>query len=342
MEYCVKKSDVMSAYEEQLKKYEKLSFSDAQEKIKNVLDETDENKKKNDTSKVFESTLYLVLDYVKNGNYELIKSSEFDLEDIINIAYELWYEKISNLEILKYDNLKKILNNSFNNQIISRLNPCEEELKMIYPHSFERTQKVFDNLLEVYIKLRNERMDFSYDDFIKECIKNGDSIQFDFSANSFYMRHLDGYLDTFEIIYKAISDNDENEVNIDKNNIKELSKLLAATGKMESISDEIISDKYTEDETLDKMLVEELNTEIFENSDLSEIQKDVLAMRFGLQEYDKRYTYNEVGEKYNKSREYVKHMENRICSNLHCNKNVKELMKSLFNESEKDFKARRR
>ena len=35
MEYCVKKSDVMSAYEEQLKKYEKLSFSDAQEKIKN-------------------------------------------------------------------------------------------------------------------------------------------------------------------------------------------------------------------------------------------------------------------------------------------------------------------
>ena len=42
----MKTSDVMSAYEEQLKKYEKLSFSEAQEKIKNVSDETDKNKKR--------------------------------------------------------------------------------------------------------------------------------------------------------------------------------------------------------------------------------------------------------------------------------------------------------
>ena len=285
--------------------------------------------------------MYLVLDYVKNSNYELIKSSEFDLEDIINIAYELWYEQISNSEILKYNSIKKILNNSFNNQIISRLNPCEEELKMIYPHSFERTQKVFDNLLEVYIKLRNERMDFSYDDFIKECIKNVDSIQFDFSDNSFYMRHLYGYLDTFEIIYKAISDNDENEVNISKNNIKKLSKLLAATGKMESISDEIISDKYTEDETLDKMLVEELNEEVFENSDLSELQKDVLAMSLGLQEYNQTYNLKEVGEKYNKSRESVITTQGKIYQKLHRNKRVKELLNNLYEGRKKDFTGRK-
>ena len=42
----MKINNIMSAYEEQLKKYEKLSFSEAQEKIKNVSDETDENKKR--------------------------------------------------------------------------------------------------------------------------------------------------------------------------------------------------------------------------------------------------------------------------------------------------------
>lgn len=337
----MKINDVMSAYEEQLKKYEKLSFSDAQEKIKSISVEMDEKKKKNDTSKVFESTLYLVLDYVKNGNYELLKSSEFDLEDIINIAYELWYEKISNLEILKYDNIKKVLNNSFNNQIISRLNPCEEELKMIYPYGFEKTQKIFDSLLEVYIKLRNERMNFSYDDFIIECIKNCDSIQFDFNDRSFNMRHLYGYLDTFEIIYKAISDNDENEVNISKNNIKKLSKLLATTCKTESISDEIISDKYTEDETLDKLLVEELNEEVFENSDLSELQKDVLAMRLGLQEYNQTYNLKEVGEKYNKSRESVITIQGKIYQKLHRNKKVKELLNNLYEGRKKNFTGRK-
>lgn len=315
--------EIFESYKKQIEKYEKLSFEDAKKLLKYSLDK-DENIKKETIAKVFKGTLYLVLKFIKNSRYEVIKSYGYDLEDVINIAYELWYEKVSSFEILKYEDTQRVLGITFANELVVKVIPCEEELEAIYPCN----KDLFISLLEFYIKLRNNNSNLTYREFVDKYVESHINSYYGYGIyhellNSKYCANM------LERIYQDLSNNDQEYVKINKLSLQKISKLLALSSQTYPLSDGIESTINFEEDIMTKICYEQIHKLVFENMSLNEREKDVIALRFGFYG-NKQHNFEEIGNKYGKSRERIRQIEAKTLRKLRRRNDLSSLYKSLY------------
>ena len=315
--------EIFESYKKQIEKYEKLSFEDAKKLLKYSLDK-DENIKKETIAKVFKGTLYLVLKFIKNSRYEVIKSYGYDLEDVINIAYELWYEKVSGFEILKYEDAQRVLGITFANELVVKAIPCEEELETIYPCN----KDLFISLLEFYIKIRNNNSNLIYSEFIDKYVGSYVNSYYGYGIyhailNSKYCANM------LERIYQDLSNNDKEYVRINKLSLQKISKLLALSSQIYPLSNGIESTINFEEDIMTKLCYKQIHKLVFENMSLNEREKDVIALRFGFYG-NKQHNFEEIGNKYGKSGERIRQIEAKTLRKLRKKSDLYSLYKSLY------------
>lgn len=314
---------ILEYYKEQIKDFEKIKFDDAKKMLMECIDKDDVVKKET-FEKVFKGTLYLVINYVINAKYELFNGYSFDLNDVINCAYSLWYKKISSFDLLKYEDYTRILAVNFSNEIVNELITCKEELEYIYPIR----QDIFIDMLNLYINMRNNNVLVSYDEFIDKYLE-----LFGNRNICYYLQYGNGFSNKilFEILermYNDLSKNDINDVDINKLSVQKINKLLAYSSRYHRLSNDFPSNDEFEEKICNEMLYDQLDKLIFDNPNYSDKEKDVLAMRWGLRGY-KYHTLDEVGPKYGVTRERIRQIEARIMKKLRMSNDIKKLSKSL-------------
>lgn len=319
------KNKILEYYKEQIKNFEKIKFDDAKKMLADCIDKDDMTKKET-FEKVFKGTLYLVINYVVNAKYELISSYSFDLNDVINCSYYLWYKKICSFDLLKYEDSTRTLAVNFSNEIVSELIPCEKELEYIYPIN----QIIFIDMLVLYINMRNNNVSVNYSEFINkyvECFGNK-NIYYYLAYGSGLSNQI--LLETLERIYLYLSNNDKANVDINKLSIKKINKLLAYSSRYHRLSNNFQSNDEFEEKICNEILYEQLDQLIFNNSNFSDKEKEVLAMRWGLKRYD-YHTLEDVGNKYDVTRERIRQIESKVFRKLRRSNDINKLGKSIFN-----------
>lgn len=317
------KNEVINSYEKQLEVYEKITFLDARKIISSIIDEKDEDVRKKTILEVFKGTLHLVLNFIKISRYEVISSYGYDLEDIINVAYESWYEKLLNFEILKYEDARSVFGVTFANKIANKLNPCEKEQEEIFPC----TQEIFVSLLNSYINMRNKNIDLTYREFIDKFKEENKCNYYNYRL-FYYGLDCEACANMLEKIYLDLSNKDNEEVKINKLSIQKISKLLALSSQIYPLSNNIKSSIGFEEDIMKKLCYEQINKLVFESSSLNEREKEVLTLRFGFDD-NKCHNLEEVGNKYGITRERVRQIEAQTLRKLRKKDSLYNLYKEL-------------
>ena len=269
-----KKAKIMQDFEKQIQTLEHLNYLEAKELLKCAYKEKDEERKAKIIKRVFEGTLHYVLKFIKENHYEELTGFGYDLNDVINSAYEIWYLRIINYELLKYDISSRILNITFCNELIEKLIPSEEERE----HTYIIKREYFELLFILYINMRNERMDInSYDIFDKYFYEvNINNYDIDIEYVKYQLIQL------FNIGYDILSRHDSKVVNIGNENLRRVSRLLATIGKIECIKIDTYESIDMETKALDKYDTGKYLRYIFEESMLTQKEKEILILYYGL------------------------------------------------------------
>lgn len=285
--------------------FEKLTFEQAKKLYTLYVSEVDIEKKKELRSRIIQGTLHMVLKFIKNNQFDLLHSSSYDMDDIINTAFEIWIRKIDEGVLLEskipsqifrhqfyYDMAKILVNDEY---VIDSMN-CEQ----------------FIRLLSEFIDIRNQNNNFNYQMFIN-WIQKKDFYRYllKMSDNMFADEYilLDGIYQSFH----------EDNVDIAKSKLDFLFKLFVQNG-LEHMRYSIYDIKTHpfENEVLTKELYHDFLDVVFSQCELNEIQKEVLKSRFGIDDRENQ-TLKELAKEFDRSKSRINAIEKEAIRKLKIN-----------------------
>ena len=158
-----KKLDKLKEWEEQISAFPELSIEEARALYIKAMDMKDEREKKDLVDKVIQGTLYVVFNFIKRNRLNYIKSSSFDLEDLINSCFELWVKEIQSGALLKEKFFSHIIDYSFCSNLASMLN--ETDLGTVDLTLFNSED--FINAFYDYVNYHKESGSVSFFEFCK-------------------------------------------------------------------------------------------------------------------------------------------------------------------------------
>ena len=102
---------------DQISSFERLKIVDAQELYRKAINTPDEKQKKLYMDRLVLGTLYVVYEYIKRSNLELLTSTSYDMNDIISAFNEVWIKKIYSGDLLKVNKYSLIFTSTFLNTV---------------------------------------------------------------------------------------------------------------------------------------------------------------------------------------------------------------------------------
>lgn len=291
---------ILDVYKEQIKYYEKLTFEEAKDLLRNSMDKSDEEKKLI-IEKVFNGTLHYVLTFIETSKYGLLNSRNYDLNDVVNISYTLWYKKIADYSILEIPLVASALGVTFSHRIFEELISSSNELDY---YTMYINRIIFNLFIEVYFDLRNRNVNVSYSDFVSAYCEKYDDLFFERYNVEYVMRYI---LEILEKCYLSFSKNDTEEVVLNRQCIKKVTKLIEEMGLFETLSVNFVDKSNFEDEIFKNMMLKEVKELLFESDILDERKKRILILYFGLFG-NKHHNFEEIGKEFDISRERVRQL----------------------------------
>lgn len=209
----------------------KLKFSTAQELYKKAVSTQDEILKKKYMDELISGTLYVVYDYVKRNNLELLVASSYDMDDIISSFNEAWIREIYNGQLLKVTAYSLLFNCTYFNEVYKNLGGDEIEVNELLGVSRDS----FSKLATLYISYRNKGIDKPFREIIEEAVsENKNNSQLDYDYDSAIK-----LIPLLETIYNRLSSNNEDDINFGKSKIFNYLRLIISIGLIEPKSNTI-------------------------------------------------------------------------------------------------------
>ena len=304
---------IIEYYDNQISCYDKISFDEAKKLLASVVD-ADELVKKEMIDRVFKGTLHLVMRFIKAMKYEIFNSYTYDMNDVINSAFLLWYEKISNFEILRIPGITLAIGDTFASELARELIPCEDE----YKNSLVQNRNLFNTMFEEYAYLKSQKDDVSFIDLL-DYHNSQPNIGWHNCVSEY---NLDARKN-FEIIektYERLNISKDEKLNTRK--IKLLSRLLEEQAMLDSISPNYVANCSLEDETVRNDVYRRLYDIMYNEIRLDDRSKDICELYFGLFDNDP-HTFEEISK--------MRGMTS-ACAGQITNKVIKKVQKRLLKE----------
>lgn len=284
--------------QEMVDSLEKLTFEQARELYILYVNEVDIEKKKELRTKIIQGTLYIIFDFIQNNQFDLLHSGSYDMDDIMNTAFEIWIRKIDEGKLLEVEFPSQIFNFTFYFEMGKILVNDDYEVNF----HLNVNSETFIELLSMFIYIKNKDNNFSYERFIE-------SVQINRKYRYLLLRNdiefVKMYL-LFDAIYHSFQ---KDEVNIVKTKIKWLLGLLIQNGLEDSRANiyNVREDSF-EDEIVMKEAFREFLDVVFNECRLTEREKIVLKERFGIDNREAQ-TLKQVGKKFNVSSDRIRQIE---------------------------------
>ena len=153
---------------EMVKGEKELSIQEAKQ-INNQIKEDPTNKQQL-KEKLIIGTLHAIRDFVKNINFVELLDGVYDIDDFISVCCEVWIEEIEeNLD--KKRSFSKMFDSDFFDKLNSKLGIEQEKLIYEYVKGCERgldmTPKQFDSIFYDFFKIKNEKDEVTYEQFLE-------------------------------------------------------------------------------------------------------------------------------------------------------------------------------
>lgn len=302
----------LEKWEEQILRFEKLRFKEAQELYKKSVSTTNEELKKIYMDKLVLGTLYIPYNYIKRNNLLLLCSSTSDINDIINTMNELWIKKIYDGELLNVESFSLLFSSKFFNDTCINLLGNDISIS----NQFCITEECISELFSYYVELKNENKDFNFEQLLEKYYRNH-------YIGWQKISYSDRILLLFEKMYQGINFDKLDNLEISPTKINNFIKVLINIGMFDTIS------KNFPIEDIESTIV---NEEVYKtllrdvDSVLTDRERKVIHQRLGLDNDDPKTLY-EVGNDIKKSPERVRRIEMKAVFKLRRSRKIKEYKK---------------
>ena len=295
----------IKSFDQQIESLDKLSFSEAK-RLYEIANNSDFDSIREAYIKwIVSGTLYVVDDFIKKNQLELLENSKYDIDDIRSALIETWIEIIEEGKLLKAYSLSSMLNEKETyNKLYEKLG---EKYWSIKKHLGISLNELSNSLL-IYLNKKNNQEEVSEEDILENIYTE------DISS-----KEIEQIMRLFDSIYNTLNDNELEELKISPSKAKKLIKLLVNREIQEELSENVYEDDPYEPILQDihlEHLVEDVDKLVNSREKIS------IHERLGLdgEEVQKNI---DIGKKINVSSSRVRDIRKKAYRKIRGNKNFK-------------------
>lgn len=115
------KLDTLNDWYKQISGFEKLTLSEAQDLLRKANATDDIELKKLYKDKVILGTLYVVYDFINKNDFNYLKSTVYDMDDIISTCNEIWINMIESGKMLSVERFSFAFDHKFYSELTDKL-----------------------------------------------------------------------------------------------------------------------------------------------------------------------------------------------------------------------------
>lgn len=282
-------------WQEQIKNFPKLEFNDAKKLYKALLKEENLLEQKKIRDELICGTLHFIGKQISNNHLFFIKSIHFDMNDVIDAYIEEWIKEIDAGRLLYTERLSSIFDITFISRVVSNLIGKKDNSELSIPN--------FSDFLIQYITIKGENGKVKRGDFFSLIRQN--LTQYD--EDYLFM--------VYNILEKLANAFEEYGIEINKTNAKKFKYLLImyAMELMRADIDKIKVEDVSE-QVIDRLYGARVVQSVL-SSDLTDREKDVLVMHFGLNGSNS-CNYDTIAQKHKITKSRVLQIECRALRRL--------------------------
>jgi len=306
------KLDKINNWYKMMENVSELTFEEAKDLTKKLSAMPSGNDKNELRDRVINGTLVKVLDYIKRSDFLLLNSSHYDMDDVISAACEVWIEIIDDNRFENTNWYTHMFNSYFHQRISEKLGIISQgEMSKISL----MTRDTFARVMSWLFEMNKSNNIISFDDF-KEFVRNNRELEF------YGITRYEGQLYTaYELmneIYNSCFNSKDIEPDISINRLKFIQRMMVDSVVVGTFNDEVynMSTEDVEDIVCKRDEENLFIDNVFNNSKLSELEKEVLLYRMGF--FDgKAMPYRKVQQRLGlKSHETVRAAESKALKKI--------------------------
>ncbi len=286
--------DKLRLWFERISGYQKLKLNEAQELYKKMINETDNNKKIKIRNDIINSTLYAVLNYLKNSNLDILENGSYDMDDIISATIEFYINEIDNGNLLNISVFSNLFGSTYYAYLSNMFVHQKEDIEISQIIGLDN----FGDLMKLFLFLKRNKDEVLFEEYLDTIKKS----RFGYRFDEYYFNNLKTYFykcyETFQNIYSKVNIDDENLP--PKTKLKFMRHLLIDISLRENISPTMASECDFETELINNYLIQKSIDYIINDSGLQEREIGVLIKRYGLEDGE-IMNLEQVGMIYGKS-----------------------------------------
>lgn len=296
----------------------KLDFNSARNLYVLYLNEKDLTKKQQIREELITGSLHVVYSYLIKNHFDILKSSFYDMNDIINSSVEYLINAIDNGGLLKYNKFHYLFNTStFYSYLTDSL------IGQRCSISEETTLNATD-FVKLLIEMRNifyQDDHFSYNEFIK--LMKSD--KFNINYKKWYNAE---YMIAYIILKKIVTE--ENLDDLSETKIEMFKYLLINSALERIVKEQPEALENMEDKILQDIVNREFLDIIFDLDCLSDY--DIIAQRYGVNGYSYPRTIKQVAKNKGLTCERIRQKEAKMLRKIRYNQKVREYIRGVYDE----------
>lgn len=266
--------DKLEMWFERIKNYPRLKLNEAQKLYKEMIKENDDDKKIKMRNNLINSTIYVILNCLKNSDLDILENGSYDMDDIISSTIEYYINEVDNGNLLNVPCFSSLFGKTYYSYLSSIFVPQKEDIEI----SKFITLYNFGDLMEIFLLLKRNNDDITFEDYLNE-VRNAEYID-GWNCYKGSENYLYKCFQTFQNIYSKININDNNIPS--KTKLMFMRHLLADISLREDFSLTPKDDSNFEDEVINDVLIKKSIDYIVNHSELQEREIDILIKRFGI------------------------------------------------------------
>lgn len=298
----------------QISSFPKLKITVAQDLYRKAISTQDETLKKAYMDELILGTLYVVYEYIKRNELELLVSSSYDMNDIISAFNEVWIRKLYNGELLNVGRYSLLFTSPYYNEVYNNL--CGDEI--LVSEQFKVSTDCFTELLAKYVLYKNKGIDKPFKEIVEETYFTDR-----WNSWSYYIyKDVIRVIPLLDKIYSNLNFDKLEDLDLAKTKIADYLRLIINIGLIESISNEL-PDKMNLEDSITTNIAMECFIEEVDKTLTDRRAREVIHERFGL-DGGSPQTLETVSKHQGVTRERVRQIEAKALRKLRRNENIRK------------------